>query len=284
MARGKQDEAETQVPATTTGTKPGLVVAGSAYANAAGEGFEGTSGSDYSLPFFGVLQKMSPQVDKDQDAYIPGAEAGQIINTVTLDRFPGNPGMIFVPVHRDHQFVEWVPRDNGGGFVGSHKPESPEVLKAQRDAGTAFGKLPYNGNDLVETFYMYGLRVDEFGNTDPGIIAFSSTGIKYYKNWMTKARGIKLQDPAGRAFPAPIFSHRYRLATFLDENKKGKFHSWRITFDSPDGSAAGAYIPEDSALGQEVMQFRQLILRGAVKIDLSKQHQEGESDSSSDDF
>ncbi len=265
MAKGKEVAKVTEEP---------KAIQGSGYAADAGAGFEDTTSKDYALPFLGILQKGSPQVDPDQDAYIEGAKAGQVFNTVTGDRYDGDKGIIFIPVHHEHKYVEWIPRDLGGGFVGLHAPDSPEVLKAREDAGTDFGKLPFGDNQLAETFYMYGIRVDADGNTEQCVIAFASTQIRAYKAWMTKARGIKLRDDNDRPFPAPLFAHRYRLSTNLQENKKGKWHGWRIGFDGT--SASEARIPVDDPLYEEAKGLRELVMSGLAKLDFDKQNLGGE--------
>src|SRR5690606_39209842 len=116
---------------------------------------------------------LSPQVDEDGPAYVQGAKKGMIINSVTEELYPGDPGVLFLPVHREHRFVEWVPRDQGGGFVASHEPTDPMIIEARKGGG--FGKLESpEGNDIVETFYVFGLVVDEDGLGIPAVVSFSS--------------------------------------------------------------------------------------------------------------
>lgn len=240
------------------------------YEGYADAGFEGTTAQDYKLGMIGILQKMSPQVDPDSGQQLPGARAGMIMNNVTLDLYEGaDPGIVFIPVHRDHKYVEWRDREKGGGFVATHAPESPEVIKAKKDAGTEFGVLPFGqDNYLKETFYVYGLLLDENGFGTPAVIPFASTQIQAYKSWMTKARSLKAKRGDGEAFTLPLFAHRYRLRTQLQENNKGKFHGWQIGLDG--ATAEEARIPADSTLAREVAQLRDIIVSGAAQVDVGK--------------
>lgn len=261
--RNKQDEEQEKAPTAIIPTK--------AYEGLDAAGLEDVEIGETLIPLFGILQKLSPQVDKDQDSYIPGAEAGQIFNTSTMERYDGKKGIRFIPIHRDHKFVEWIPRDAGGGFVASYEPDSQTVLKAKKEAGAegVFGKLTVGDNDLVETFYLMGLVVEDDGSTTPGVVPFSSTQIKHYKQLITMAKSRKGRRENGERFQLPLFSHIYRLTTGLQENKKGKWHGWMISFDG--GSAATALIPEDSELFQEAKRLREQVVAGLVAPDIKTQ-------------
>ena len=95
-----------------------------------GAGFEDTDADDYAIPFVAVLQKGSPQVDPDDGAYINGAKPGLFYNTVTGELFKD---ITVIPCARRREFVEWVPRDEGGGLIGRHDPDSDVVLNCKRD-------------------------------------------------------------------------------------------------------------------------------------------------------
>jgi len=52
----------------------------------AGTGFENVTGAeDLALPFLKVLSPSSPELNKSKGKYIEGAQAGNIINTVTKE-------------------------------------------------------------------------------------------------------------------------------------------------------------------------------------------------------
>lgn len=211
------------------------------YGEDAGSGFEDTTRDDFSIPFIGILQSNSPQTQEDDGAYVKNAKPGMFYNNVTEEIFSGKEGIRFIPCHRTHSFVEWAPRDSGGGLVEVYDSTDPYVTAA-REGKSRFGKLELeNGNYLVETFSMFGLMLrgqDATLQWDQVVISFSSTGIKSYKQWMTRASAILVRADDGRNVRPPLFSHVWRLTTRPQENNKGKWHGWAVNFDNGSGEAA----------------------------------------------
>ncbi len=193
------------------------------YGDDAGVGFEGTKSSDLSIPFLGVLQSNSPQVEDNNP---DGAASGMLYNTVTRELLDGEKGIVFLPCHKDTAFVEWVPRDLGGGFVGMHDPDG-DVVKASKEAHEAdpdakFGKYKVGKNDLIETYYVYGLILDDTGEETQGfaVISFTSTKIKAYRDWTTAMYTLKGKPP--------IFANRARIRTVKQKNDFGTFFNFCI--------------------------------------------------------
>ena len=102
--------------------------------NDAGSGFEAVDRDSVAIPFLAVLQKGSPQCDEDDDAYIDGAKAGMFFNTATGQIFDGKKGVTLIPAYFERMYVEWAPRDSGGGFRGTHDPAITDVSDLERDA------------------------------------------------------------------------------------------------------------------------------------------------------
>jgi hypothetical protein len=181
----------------------------------AGKGFDNQTSNDMAIPFLGLLQALSPQLVVSDPKYIDGAEVGGLFNTVTQGLMD-NPTFI-VPCETQNVYVEWVPRDNGGGFVGIHTIGSDVVEKAKAEA-TAFNELKTpEGNDLMETFYIYALQLealDSKASVSPLVLAFSSSKIKVYKRLMTQLRTLKGKPP--------MFAFRLAVTSCDDKNKKGQ--------------------------------------------------------------
>lgn len=227
-----------------------------------GAGFENMGMGDFAVPFLAILQKNSPQVEEGNAKFISGAKAGMIMNTVTNKLFDGKEGLRFIPVHREHNFIEWIPRDEGGGFVSVFSPDSELVRDAMKKAGRKVGKLKVNdNNDLVETFNLFGVALPDGAAPERLLLGFSSSQIGAYKRWMTRAQSIKLQGEHGVITP-PLFSHVYRLRTEFAQNKKGTWYRWTVDFDG--GDAAKARLGKDDPLFEEAKQFRALLLAGGA--------------------
>lgn len=248
-------------------------------------GFEGTTKDDFAIPFLQVLQKMSPQVDDQAPEFIPEARAGMLFNNVTKELTPGQTGVRFIPVHRTHQFLQWVPRDAGGGLAGIHQPDAEIVkpflgkvgkhnvqVKVEKD-----GKLVDATHELIETYSVFGLLVREDDTTEPVILNFSSTSIKVYRQWMTRAMGIKVAQSDGRKVVPPLFAHVYRLTVKGESNNKGSWHALNVSFDGPN--ATGARLSTTSPLYQEAKAFRALAAEHAeASLRQSSRPQDGEEE------
>lgn len=193
------------------------------YGTYAGGGYENTNQDDFARPVVVLLQALSPQVSGTDP--IDGARAGSLLNSATDELYP-EEGFIFVPCAREHVFTEWIPKNEdgtGGGFVGRHEPASEVVAAAIKQYGR-FGKpkLP-NGNELVETFYLYGMVLENASDTeaiDIVVIPFTSTKIKKYKAWMTKSRTVK-----GRP---PMFAHRVQVSTVGERKGNHNFFNYKL--------------------------------------------------------
>lgn len=202
-----------------------------------GAGYENQSSDDISVPFIEILQAQSPEVQVDD-----GPRAGTLINRTTGEIWPGKDGVSFIPSTTSHELVEWVPREKGGGLVASYSmnPGSTDPFAENIRKTQPLGKYtnPDNGNDLIETFYVYGIFV-EGDQSHPAVLAFSSSRIKDYKDWMFRARAIVITLPNGRKLTKlPLFSHRYRLMTAAKENSQGKWFGFQVRFDGENAESS----------------------------------------------
>jgi len=191
----------------------------------AGMGFENVDQTDLGIPFLAIAQKLSPEVDADHPKYIEGAEAGVIFNTQTREVLGGRGEPVtFVPVHYQKAYVEWQPRESGGGFRGAHTAEI--LTQCTRDE-RGRDVLP-NGNLIVTTAYILGFVIDEDGDHTKAVISLTSTQLKKARQWLNMMMSIKLTNADGDKFTPPMFSHKYRLSTQPESNDMGSWHGWKI--------------------------------------------------------
>lgn len=235
------------------------------YGADAGAGYDGLDSSDFSIPFINVLQSLSPQVAEET---LEGAKAGMLHNNVTDELIDGEEGLIFMTAAVQKKYVEWTPREAGGGFIAAHNPTDEIVAKAQsysQERALKFGKLETpDGNQLVETYYLYGLLLEPDGETSKGfgVMSMTSTKIKLTKNWLTTIR----QTLKGKI---PIFAFRTVLRTVREKNDQGTYFNVSL---KPFGGASWpeSAAPPGSSILDEVKAFRDMIESGAAKADLSK--------------
>lgn len=231
------------------------------YGDNAGDGYQDQGMDDVSIPYIAVLQALSPQV---AESTVDGAKAGMLFNTITEQLYP-KEGVVFVPSLTEHVFVEWKPLAEGGGFVGVHQISSPEVAKAKAEC--EFGKYKTAAkNDLVETFYMYGVLLDE--NNEPGefvTIAFASTKIKAYRKYNTRARMFTVTLPNGRKMNPPMYANTVRMTTVLQKNAKGSFYV-PVLEPAVDNDMISSLLPPDSAAYKSAQSFRELVQSGTARV------------------
>lgn len=207
------------------------------YGDMAQAGYENVTPQDVLIPFWTILQALSPQVTPGTPEYIEGARTGQLFNTATKEVIDGAKGILFIPCTTQHVFTEWRPRKAGGGFVGQHSPDS-EIVRSAIAASTEFGKYKHQteqgANDLVESFYMFGMQVDEaLQIIGPAVISITSTKIKPYKQIMTTLRMCKVR--------APLFANVLRVTVAMDNNAKGTFGNF--VFNPYKGDVISSLLP-----------------------------------------
>lgn len=213
------------------------------YGADAGMGTEDLGRADYVVPFLYLLQALSPVIT---EGTLPDAKAGMIMNTVnnelfTAEEAKGGDGIVFVPCFREHLYGEWRPRDAGGGFIADHAVDSELVNTLKKSQ--AFGKLKTgDGNELIETFYVYGILVGE--NPEPACVAFTSTKIKPYKQWMTRIGTMKVPTPGGGKVSPPLWAHQWRFKSVLQRKDKNAWYNFIITFANGD-AATSRMAPND---------------------------------------
>lgn len=234
-------------------------------------GFEHMTADDFMVPFLTLLQAKSPQAEEGNPKKIEGAKAGAFMNSVSNAIFLAgekDAGIKVIPVHSIHQYLEWIPRDDGGGLQGVYDWQDPFVVKAKQGAGKKFGKMKVNdGNDLVETFNVFCLQVMPNGDLKRIVLGFSSSQIGAYKKWMTNAQEQTKEVPGLGTTSRPLWSHRYVIRTVFNQNKKGTWFKMDVQFDGPNAEAAR--YADDDATQVAAKEFRKLLLAGVAKADFN---------------
>ena len=191
-----------------------------------GAGFEEVTTKDLQMPFVRIVQAMSPQIKKNDAAFIAGCSQGDIFNTVTSQFWDSDDGIVVMPIYFQMKLLEFVPRTEGGGFVGELAPNSREVLEAVRDKTTGM-ELLSSGNELVRTAQHYVKIVHEDGNLESAVIDMKKTQLKKSRQWNSL---MGMQKHKGQTLPA--FANTYRLKSVEDGNDKGSWYTWAISLES----------------------------------------------------
>ncbi len=191
----------------------------------AGVGMENVDSTDISIPFLGIIQTDSPQLDKGHAKYIKGCEKGDLFNTVTNEIIGDGRAVYYVACCKERQYVEWIPFKDGGGYCGTHEPNSKLVQSSLEVAEDKLKPMTDDGHELAETFTVFGLLIDGPEATEsvmPLVVAFSSTKIPVYKKQMMTRIGTIKGGP-------PMFGFRFKITSVDAVNKAGKkFKNFKI--------------------------------------------------------
>jgi len=232
------------------------------YGEDAGVGYENQTAADINIPVLKLLQSLSPQVVDEQ------AKPGQWYNTVTeevcADR---DTGFLFVPALIKHYYAEFIPREQSGGFQGIHEVHSREVADAIKNA-TAFGRYKLeNGNELVETYSVFGVFCSEDGTPElMAMIPLKSTAIRPYKNWNTRIQMFASGNPNR----PPIYANLTRISAVLKKNDSGSFYVPVFKSANPAGIQQSLLTPDDPRF-QMAKACKSFIMSGDAKVDYSQQ-------------
>ena len=210
-----------------------------------------TRAEDNLVPFIKLLQKGSPEVNRNEDAYIEGAGAGDILLRNPDVVVSGNDGIIFQPCHHSVMWVEWHP--DRGGFVANYDRENPPVDMVQaKEAKRRFYRD--NGNELVETGYYAGYIYRDGEPAMQCVISLASTGHKFRKEFMSLMN--RKVTKSGQS--ASMFTSLYRLTTQYNTNALGDWFTWKATdhaWASPEQVLAGKKLYQQLTSGEKQLEI-----------------------------
>ena len=218
----------------------------------AGEG-AAFSADEMQIPFVRLLQALSPQLNKKKAEYIEGASSGDAFNNVTGQYWDGEQGLTVIPCYQTTKYLEFTPREMGGGFRGEINPNNPVLQQTTRSGSKEI--LP-NGNELVKSDQHFCLIVDEDGGFQPAVIDMKSTQLKVSRRWKTQIAMQKVTLPDGRKVTPPVFATMWKLRSVEESNDQGSWSNWAV-------EKVG--LVEDRDLYQEARTFRKSIEAGEVK-------------------
>lgn len=218
----------------------------------AGTGMEGTDKDSFAIPFLRVLQKISPQVDEADAAYIEGAKGGMILNTVTNRLYDGKEGLIFLPCAFQRRYIQWAPRGSGQGFKGEWLPEDVRGSDEVKDVD---GALMVGDDRLVDTRSHFGIVIDG-DEIHQVVLPLASTQIKKSKQLMSILSSARIQG-----VNPPTWMNRIKVTTVLESNDQGSWYGVKFEadgfIDSADLYQAGKDFHDTVAAGEAKVAYEQ---------------------------
>lgn len=234
----------------------------------AGMGMEGTTQDSFAIPFLSVLQKISPQCEETDAAYIPAAKAGQFLESVSKSLYDGKKGVDFIQCAYRRAFLRWSPRGaEGGGFKGEY---APEVVAGMRESGQVVdfeNRLYFPLEDgtvnpkrcdfLSDTRNHYILLIDG-SEMHECLLSISSTQIKKSKQLMTM-----LANKKSGGVMMPTFATIVHATVVPESNDKGNWFGISFSEQGP---------VTDTAVYLAAKTFYKSVVAGSVKTNFAEGH------------
>ena len=210
--------------------------------------------SEMQIPFIRILQALSPQLNKKKPEFIEGSSVGDLFNTVTNQHWDGEKGIVVVPCFQTTKYLEFVPRDQGGGFKGEIAPNDPILQRTSREGAKEI--LPH-GNELVKSDQHFCLVVDEDGGYQPVVVDMKSSQLKVSRRWKTQIAMQKVKHPKDGSMVTPaVYATMWRLFTNEESNDQGSWGNYQVEKEG---------LVSTRELLMEAKAFRESVMAGEVK-------------------
>lgn len=221
--------------ATKEGIDPTLFAAGDT------DGYyDGMDAGAYSIPFLTILQGLSPACQQGTPAYIPGAQPGMILNTVTKKLMATARVTV---LRRSHSICRWIPRELGSGFI-NEEPAHVENM-------AAFNKIPLDdkkrriqvedGKKVEQTEHrnFWTAVLGDDGRQEPALVSMTKSQLKPARDWNTNIDvysakvPVIVQDGSGNkvnALRPVLHSGVWELSTVLKSKDGNNWFVWVVKF------------------------------------------------------
>jgi len=187
----------------------------------AGKGLENITSEDITIPRLSIIQANSPQRKKKDEKYIENADEGDIFNTVTSQVY--KEPLTVIPCAYRKTYVEWIPREKGGGFVAAYdiRPSDTTTDPATRKS---FLK---NGNQLVDTAEHFVIIKKDDDSFESAVLTMTSSNLTVSRKWNTLLKMKKI-NVKGQMIDPPSFMYEFLLSTIEATNDQGTWQKYKI--------------------------------------------------------
>lgn len=217
--------------------------------------------ADFSMPFLGIVQSLSPQRDKSDPRYIEGAEEGNVFNTVTAELY--KDGLEIIPVKYEFVFNVWRPRTQGSGFLGSFTTIEDATARAVENIlAELTGYDPQSAAVLATTRGKEGWVKDTMNqylvaNGSPVLLSLTSTKLTPGRKWNTL---ISMEKPTAGRVPVR-WNKVWRLTTVKQKNDDGTFYNVQVPRSVRE---------TNQAEWEQAANFYSMLKSGLVKVEYEK--------------
>jgi hypothetical protein len=259
MAKGREQETAVATSGAKSVTKPTPVSVGQLADDAESYGMS-FDRQDLAIPFFRIVQSNSPQVLQGRPEFMEDARPGMFINTATGQLWSGQDGVLFLPVTYQRSFIEWKPRERGGGFVKDWGTDDSPLKTTQRNDKNK--DIMPNGNEFTTNALYFGYIVNPHsGAAQQVALNLTGTQMKKSRKFNTALEtATRRDDESGRDVKVAPFYRLWQLTTVPEQNDKGNWYGIKLE---------PAMVVFEVAKGEELYEaakrLHQQVSRGEVK-------------------
>jgi hypothetical protein len=206
-------------------------------------GLEDVGRDDVLIPRLMISQGLSPEITKGDPKFIKGLSVGEFFNSLTGEVY--GETLNVVPLFFFKQFIEFTPREQGGGIVAMYQHE------ADIPAGTSYrlDQCKPGEKPAVTEFKNEMCLILKDSGVEPIVVSFKSTGMKTAKKWNALMRQLNL----------PAYARAYTLAITTEKNDQGTWYGANVT--------PSDFVPE--ALFAAAEKYFGELRKAGVKVDTS---------------
>lgn len=181
----------------TAGRTPEALQVAEGYQANDARGKENIDSTDVTLPFLGLAQKTSPQIEPSDAKYIDGLQVGDFFNSLTGEQYGAGP-IEFIPIVLKKHAIEFNPFEEGGGIKDRSVPWDDD-------------RCQFHGDEKPTATRFYDWAVLLVPSMELIVLSFKSTNISVAKAFQ---QIINVR-------PGPAFAGKYKLVSKDGQAKVG---------------------------------------------------------------
>jgi hypothetical protein len=226
---------------------------------------------DFLVPYLRILQQLSKELQRGHQKYVKDAQAGEVINSATKQRWDGDAGFYVIPVSFSHRFQAWRP--NNGGPADDYGADDT-IYKSLKpdDRGK---RLNAEGNEVTDSNQYFVFIVDpQTGDFEMGVISMSGSQAKKARQWNSVINNRR-ERVGGKSVRPPMYFYAYKVTTVPESNEQGNWYGWSI---SAEEGMPVSKIPNARAILEAAKETRERIKAGEIRTQAEEVETDGLDD------
>ena len=194
---------------------------------------------DLVIPRLKVLQPLNPEVQENGPQYVQDARPGMFYNTNSGKLTSGKTGMTIVIVGHQRNYIEWIPRQDGGGLVKIWGVDEGWRNLCDPDKVNDWQPVTKNGHTIqkIRSFFVFDIDT-ESGDYDASFMNLSGTQTRIAAGLSSMLMQAKMKI-AGKVYTAPFYFYTYKMTLDSMRNDKG---SWFVPRIVKNTNAEGLHV------------------------------------------